>query len=88
MKKIYKEIENDINYLVIENDNENDNFSIYSNIINDFWYKIPKKYQKSKDIKFITHNIYNTKTLYIHNKKEHNIYRASYSIRDSSTGFY
>ena len=88
MKKIYNIIENYINYLVIESDNDNDDFAIYHNIINNFWYKIPKKYHNSKDIKFITNNGYHTKTFYTHNKIEHNIYGASFSVRNNSTGFY
>ena|ERR1035437_4977869 len=86
MKKIYKEIENGINYLVIE---DND-YSIYINIIiNHFWYKISKKYQKNKDIKFIiSDKSSGIIVYYFHNGKEHNIYKASYSIRDISTSWH
>lgn len=86
MKKIYKEIENGINYLVIEDKDYNS----WNNIIkNNFWYKIPKKYQKHKDIKFLVDNdTSGIVVCYYHNRKEHNIYKASYSVRDRSTGWY
>jgi len=85
MKKIYKSIENNINYLVIEDSDYNS----WNNIIGkDFWYKIPKKYKKSKDIKFIINNRYDKIITYYHNRKEHNIYGASCITRTDSTGWY
>jgi len=86
MNKIYKEIENGINYLVIE---DNDYYSWKNIIENNFWYKIPKIYKKSKDIKFIiNYNNYKNIIAYYHNRKEHNIYGASCITMTPSTGWY
>jgi len=88
MKKIYKIVENRINYLVIEEDG----CSNWENIIeHNFWYKIPKKYKKYKDIKFIINNKHNNLDIiiaYYRNRKEHNIYGSSCISRKPSTGWY
>lgn len=86
MKNIYKLIENGINYTVIESDN----IKNFNNIIlHNFWYKIPKKYHNSIDIKIIIHySKFSTETCYFYNRKEHNIYGPSYIKTDKFTGWY
>jgi len=85
MKKIYDIIENGINYTVFESNDD----CYYKNIIlNDFWYKVPKKYHKSNNIKIIINSKYNYSTKYYHNMKLHNIYGPAELVRNYSTGWY